>query len=159
MTRTCVHLLDSKPQRWHFPLHDLLAPLGEHHFRDAICIRFHLNSEFLVNLDVKSGTWQNNNVFVLTFTTADDKITINPTKTTPNDVTKLALTSIFARYPARMNIPKVDFLRNQSINKKSQKYTNHPTFGEWFISAYWESWVICILVSSPSRRVDLFRHK
>lgn len=55
----------------------------------------------------------------LTFTTTDNKITIDPTKTAPNDVSALALTRVFMRYSARMDIPKVDFLRNQSIISRS----------------------------------------
>ena len=112
------------------------------------------------NLDISKKTtrdrWQNN-VFVLTFAPANDEIITNPTKTTPNDVTTLLLTRIFTCYFACMDIPKVNFLKNQSIIKRgSKKKSNWPlTFGEWFISAYWESWVICILVSSPSKRVDL----
>ena len=54
-------------------------------------------------------------MFVLTFTPANNKIIINPTKTAPNDVLTLSLTKIFAFYFASMDIPKVDFLINQSI--------------------------------------------
>lgn len=52
-----------------------------------------------------------NNFVALTFTAADDEIIIKSTKTTSNDVTTLALARIFTCYSARMNIPKVDFLK------------------------------------------------